>query len=328
MLAVITLLLPALTASASLRKRTNYTSSGSVAAALAAEGPEGKDCLNKGPEWKEYCGSPKSESHESSAIDFSGVEQKGICSQYYQDRYLDAIFKAIGTTNTYFVEFGARRPEVLNSAHFRLNCGWSGLLMDGAPGDSAIGACPDCPGQELLKEPDDAPVRLRQAFITAENINDLFEQHKVPCEFDLLTVDVDRNDYWLVRALDFHRFRPRVVAVEFSSYFTKDEKKVISYIPDAGWHMWDTTGASLAALDELMQAKGYRLVGQVGGEHALWVLGSELHNQDEGMKVDTIKESWQWANRNDGKPAEGFEEVTPPCEGFGCDNDGPSCQDS
>ena len=193
-------------------------------------------CKNKGKAWtKQFCGLPSSNVSKSKVIDFSHVQASPICSQLNQDRYLDAIFKAIGTTNTYFVEFGSRRPEVLNSAHFRLNCGWKGLLLDGAPGHSPNGGCPSCAGQDLLQAADDAPVRLRQAFMTAENINDKFQMHGVPCAFDLLTVDVDWNDYWLVKALDFGRFQPRVVAIEFSSYFRGSEKQVRSYKSDGVW---------------------------------------------------------------------------------------------
>ena len=36
------------------------------------------------------------------------------------------IFNAIGHRSRRFVEFGARRPNVLNSAPFRVNCGWCG----------------------------------------------------------------------------------------------------------------------------------------------------------------------------------------------------------
>ena len=57
-------------------------------------------------------------------------------SQVEQDALLTQIFSAIGYRSRYFVEWGARRPNILNSAHFRVNCKWCGLLLDGAPGAS------------------------------------------------------------------------------------------------------------------------------------------------------------------------------------------------
>ena len=197
--------------------------------------------------------------------------------------------------------------------------------MDGAPGASVHGPCPSCPGQELLQAAEDAPVRLRQAFLTAENINDKFQMHKVPCKFDLLTVDVDWNDYWLVKALDFGRFQPRVAAIEFSSYFRGSEKQVRSYKSDGVWG-GEVTGASLAALDGLMRAKGYKLVAQVAGEHGIWVSAKEMNPDDHAMKIpEVISEGWQFGMRRSGTSASGFEEVTDPCADFGCEEKASSC---
>ena len=119
------LLLP-LVASALRHRRGAKSKRPSLEEILGLTGPrDDGHCQNKGRPWtKQFCGVPSSSLSKSKVIDFSHVHEPGICSQFSQDRYLNAIFKAIGTTNTYFVEFGSRRPEVLNSAHFRLNCGY------------------------------------------------------------------------------------------------------------------------------------------------------------------------------------------------------------
>ena len=77
-----------------------------------------------------------------------------ICSQCGQDGILREIFKYIGFSTfdqvhkegknpdevtPYFVEFGARKPNMLNSAWLRKFCGWKGLLMDFQPGMSKHG---------------------------------------------------------------------------------------------------------------------------------------------------------------------------------------------
>jgi hypothetical protein len=109
-----------------------------------------------------------------------------------------------------------------------------------------------------------------------------------------------------------------VVAIEFSSYFNANEKRVTAYQPDGVWTPPDVTGASLAALDDLMKAKGYTLVAQVQGEHAIWILSPEM-KENSGMEVPSeVKEGWQWEARARGKKVSGFEEVEPPCQGAGC----------
>ena len=63
--------------------------------------------------------------------------------------------------------------------------------MDGQPGKTMHGGCENCPGQEIVKT----------AFVTRDNINELFDEYGVPQEFDLLTIDTDFNDYWIWKAI-------------------------------------------------------------------------------------------------------------------------------
>jgi hypothetical protein len=164
--------------------------------------------------------------------------ERSVYSQGGEDGVLERIFECIGTTNRYFVEFGAKDGlELSNTAHLRLDRGWSGLLME---------AC--------------APVveGVVQEFVTAENINQLFVRHEVPASFDLLSIDIDGNDYWVWKALD--RFRPRVVVMEYNIYFHLDDPRTVPYDPQREWDETGYHGASLAALRKLGLSKGYSLL--------------------------------------------------------------------
>jgi len=119
-----------------------------------------------------------------------------------------------------------------------MESGWQGLLMDGDPEFES----------ELVK----------REFVTAENICELFGKYGVPESPDLLSIDVDGNDYWLWKAID--RFTPRLVIVEYNVFFGLGVSKTIAYKPD---HVWDVTryhSASLAAFRKLAHQKGYALV--------------------------------------------------------------------
>ncbi|MCP5066732.1 MAG: FkbM family methyltransferase [bacterium] len=167
------------------------------------------------------------------------------------------IFESIGTGKCSFVEFGAKDGlAVSNTANLRLNHGWTGLLLDAAASD-------------------DDPL-VKRAFVTAENINDLFAEHGVPERLDLLSIDIDGNDYWVWKALD--RFTPRVVVVEYNIFFRPDDARTMPYDPD---HVWQDDscyhGASLAALRKLGNEKGYALVHTDSwAPNAFFVLRSEL----------------------------------------------------
>ena len=206
-----------------------------------------------------------------------------VASQYDQDALLVQIFDAIGVRSHTFVEWGARRPNILNSAHFRVHCGWCGLLLDGAPGASPNKGSQKYPGLSgLLSAPDTSCARLRQAFITPTNVNHVLARHSAPSPLDLLTVDMDGQDFWVLSAFDFQRYRPRVIAVEFSSHFASHQ--FCTTRRDAAY-IWDfktdaEVGTSLALWNWLLACRGFQYVGQANGEHGIWVQRSELAAAD------------------------------------------------
>lgn len=166
---------------------------------------------------------------------------ESLYSQGGEDGVLLRIFDKLGTHNRYFVEFGAWDGRHLsNTANLRLNHGWTGLLMEGS--ERADG--------ELV----------RRERVDAENVEALFRRHGVPREFDLLSIDIDGNDYWVWRAI--RSFSPRVVIVEYNIFFRPEMAKTIAYDAD---HEWDKAchgsyhGASLGAFERLGREKGYVL---------------------------------------------------------------------
>jgi hypothetical protein len=165
--------------------------------------------------------------------------ERRITSQNGEDGILDAIFSQIGTTNKFFVEFGCGDGSECNTARLDQRCGWRGVLMDGQPGNGMGG------------------LQIHREFITAENINALFAKYSVPHEFDLLSIDIDGNDYWIWKAI---RHRPRVVVIEYNASIAQDEALVLPYSSDFCWDGTDYFGASLRALQALGNSKGYELI--------------------------------------------------------------------
>jgi hypothetical protein len=110
-----------------------------------------------------------------------------------------------------------------------------------------------------------------QAFITAENIEELFAKGKVPEEFDLLSIDIDRNDIYVWEKIV--HYKPRVAIVEYTSLYPPTMSWKIPYDPKGMWAGGTThTGASLKALEEMGAQKGYCLVGcNLNGVNAFFV---------------------------------------------------------
>lgn len=131
-------------------------------------------------------------------------------------------------------------------------------MMD-ASGGTAIGGAGDDTRASTgaARRPDKTQAKVHREFITAENVNAVFERHKVPRVFDLLSIDVDGNDYWIWKALGH---RPRAVVIEYNAHIPPGESRSIAYDPGFKWSLTDYFGASLLALARLGKAKGYELV--------------------------------------------------------------------
>jgi hypothetical protein len=175
-----------------------------------------------------------------------------VYSQHDEDGIIEEIFRRIGMTDRFFVEFGVG-DGLENCTTYCLLKGWSGAWMDGSE------VC----YQGVLRNMDfllrAGRLRARQAFITAENIEHLFSELKVPREFDFLSIDIDRNDYWVWQAIT--SCRPRVVAIEYNASFKHTVACVVPYAATAIWDETNYYGCSLKAVELLGREKGYRLVG-------------------------------------------------------------------
>jgi hypothetical protein len=105
---------------------------------------------------------------------------------------------------------------------------------------------------------DHLPSAIKKEKITAENINHLLQKYNVPREFDLLSVDIDSNNYWVWKSIE--GYSPRVVLIEYNACIPVNESKTIRYDPNAVWDHTDYFGTSLLALSKLGKLKGYTLV--------------------------------------------------------------------
>jgi len=186
-----------------------------------------------------------------------------VYSQYGEDGILAEILRRVGTTNRTFVEFGSA-DGMENNTVLLLRLGWNGLWMDGD--DAAIGRARKHFAQEIRAK----RLKAETAFITAENVEKLFAAHGVPIEFDVLSIDIDYNDYHVWKALK--SYKPRVVVIEYNSMFPPGIEWVAKYRPDAVWDGTSKYGASLSALESLGREKGYTLVGcDLDGVNAFFV---------------------------------------------------------
>jgi len=177
-----------------------------------------------------------------------------VYSKHGGDGLLLYIFSKVGVTNRTFVEIGTEDGKECNTANLSLNLGWQGILID-ANKDWIASAQRFY--QEKLGEGANR-VKAVTCFITAENINQLLSENGFQGEIDLLSIDIDGNDYWVWKAIA--AVNPRVVVAEYNASFGL-RSITIKYNPT--FHLQGDLyfGASLPALAKLAKEKGYILVG-------------------------------------------------------------------
>jgi hypothetical protein len=172
-----------------------------------------------------------------------------VFSQNGEDGVIAEILSRIGAPGRYFVEFGAESGIEGNCVLLADAAGWSGLFIEA---DSDL--------YETL-EAKYAPVpgvRTLPARVTPSTVAELFRRAEVPAEPDVLSIDVDGNDYWIWAALD--AWRSRVVVIEYNSALDPTSRLVQPMDEDWSWDGTQYFGASLGALRALGTTLGYRLV--------------------------------------------------------------------
>jgi hypothetical protein len=188
-------------------------------------------------------------------------------SQNDEDGILQEIFRRIGLTTGSFVEFGVQ-DGLQNNTRLLLYRGWKGLWIE-----ADARACRKMRrvfGSELAS----GQLQLVHSFVTRENIGGLIEASGL-LPIDLLSIDIDGNDYWVWKALTI---QPRVVVIEYNAKFRPPTSWVMEYNAAHRWDYSDYQGASLQSLYDLGRTKGYRLVGcGLAGVNAFFVREDLAH---------------------------------------------------
>lgn len=188
-----------------------------------------------------------------------------VFSQSGQDGIIEEILRRIGTTNKLCVEFGVGAGGGFeNNSTYLLAKGWTGCWIE----------ADRLAGERIQRQMDflisAGALKLILSHATPENIVELFEQLKVPKEFDVLSIDIDSFEHKIWRALS--GYQPRVVVIEYNAFLPASVDWVMPYDPQSQWDSSMLFGASLKAFEKLAQEIGYRLVGcDLTGSDAFFV---------------------------------------------------------
>jgi hypothetical protein len=187
---------------------------------------------------------------------FSSTDEDGITLE---------ILRRVGRLDDgVFAEFGVG-DGMENNTLILAALGWKGFWVG---------------GQELSVAYEDGPhFTYEKAWITAENIVGLTRsclRRIGATQADVISLDLDGNDLYLVEKLLSDGLHPLLFIVEYNGKFPPPVKFQIAYDPDHVWGSDDYFGASLSSFAAIFDRFGYRLVccNSHSGTNAFFVDGA------------------------------------------------------
>jgi hypothetical protein len=193
------------------------------------------------------------------------LERFGYCvaSQNEEDGMLAEVFRRIGTKNKLFFEFGVGNGLQNITFHMLLN-GWKGWWIEINQPKVAFMR------QYFSEAINNGQLIIDDSHIDADNINAVCDKLSIPNEIDLLSIDIDGNDYHVFERMK--RVNARVVVLEYNPLYPPPMRLVGGYDPSYSYTEQSYIGASLQSLFELAESKGYQLVGtSISGINAIFV---------------------------------------------------------
>ncbi len=207
-----------------------------------------------------------------------------ITSQNNEDGIIEYIFKKIPNKKV-FVEIGFSYYEC-NSLNLIRN-GWSGKLID-IDEDECLSL------RKLLSYfYPNSKTKIVNKKVLKTNINELVYSGLNDLTIDFFSIDIDGNDYWVLKELDLNKIN--VICCEYNNYLGNNVKKTIPYNPDHKFKNNGCNGASLGALTDLLEKKGFSLIAVESSGTNAFFIKNEIAKEFE---ILSASKSWRAVDRH------------------------------
>jgi len=198
----------------------------------------------------------------------------GTFSQHGEDSVLTQYFGQ--DFKGYYVDIGCSHPFRISNTFLLYKNGWNGVVVDPIPAfkglykrwrprDSFVnaGVGPN-PGRltyfeltpsvlssfsedyvnTLVKEKRATVYKTYEVEVLSPE--QLFDSHVSADKIDLLSIDVENLDFDIVNSINFQRWSPRVICVEFNNDLDKD--KIVKVLTDNGYLCDKEIGCNIIAI--------------------------------------------------------------------------------
>lgn len=178
----------------------------------------------------------------------------GVFSQWGENGIIQFLIREVESQNKTFIEFGVEDFLESNCRYLLMTSDWQRCVIDGS--------------NENIRKLQNSYFYWRHdlqsmaAFIDKENINQLLEKSQFNRDLGILSVDIDGNDYHILKAIN--TFEPRIIVSAFNPYFGSKRAITVPYDPKfyrTEKHYSNSYfGASIKAIEHVLNEKEYTLV--------------------------------------------------------------------
>jgi hypothetical protein len=219
-----------------------------------------------------------------------------IFSQWGEDGILDFIIRKLHLKDGVFIEFGVDNYIESNTRFLLFKENWNGLVIDSC--EKNVNQIQNSYYYWKYN------ILAKKFFINKNNINNIiadFLDQQCKKTLDLLSIDIDGNDYWILNNVEFEKFKPKIVVCEYNSLLGNKLSLTIPYKEEFNRENNDAKlkiyyGASIKAFVNLLNKKGYIFLGSNNNANNLFFVAEEFEKifdhqtVDSGYKKNKFKE--------------------------------------
>jgi len=207
--------------------------------------------------------------------DLSDVEFQ-VFSQWGEDGIIDWLISKFPEIPKNFLEIGTQDYKESNTRFLLINRNWDGFLIEA---DKT--AVKSIRSQRIFWK---YRLKVKNEFITKENINDTINRINVPKKLGLLSLDIDGVDYWVLKELSV--LDPSIIICEYNSLFGQKKSVTVpykkNYIREKEHYSNLYYGASIKAFIDLMKKRNYFLIGtNSAGNNAFFLKKNYLNKANK-----------------------------------------------
>jgi len=190
-------------------------------------------------------------------LKMKSVEGEKKYAQNGEEAKIEYILKNIGNSK-YLVDLGSKDGYNLSNTRYFVENGYECLMIDS---DSEAGETKEVKKHKLF----------------SGNVIPLLKTYKCPKVFDMLDIDLDGTDYWILKKV-LENYSPLLIVAEFNSSIPLGRSITIPNEPDFVWKGDNFFGFSFAAAKKIAEEFGYTIVHQENNMNLFMVKNEYLVN--------------------------------------------------